>query len=233
MPPVDFTVNDSLTVTLRDAPVQIRWYADVLVRFYHVAAACPRRPADRILHILVVFRLFKPGCVERDHRLVALRLSGLPVVCDTAAMAFNANFWLASSAAAPVIVLAAVVTLPDATDVLSFGAYRSFKATTDKILDQHRLTGHRDIEDIEHVQHYMEWAFFVWILDIVNVIGQAGLLAVSLLALAYSRAMLPAWLAIVLAVGGVLVLAFTLIVGLFLRREQENEKRQAGDSKDP
>lgn len=39
-------------------------------------------------------------------------------MCDTAAVAFHENFWLATSAVAPVIALAAVVALPDATSLV-------------------------------------------------------------------------------------------------------------------
>jgi CHASE2 domain-containing sensor protein len=46
-----------------------------------------------------------------------------------------------------------------------------------------------------------------------NLIAQAALLAVSLAALAYSRDFVPPWLAIVVAVGGVALLAWTLATG--------------------
>ena len=45
---------------------------------------------------------------------------------------------------------------------------------------------------------------------IVNVLLRAGLLAVSLTALSYGRNVMPPWVAVVMAVGGILLLAITV-----------------------
>lgn len=50
-----------------------------------------------------------------------------------------------------------------------------------------------------------------------NLIVQAALLAVSLAALGYSREFVPPWPAIVVAVGGVGLLAWTLLRGAAIR----------------
>lgn len=59
-----------------------------------------------------------------------------------------------------------------------------------------------------------------------NLIVQAALLAVSLAALAYGRDFVPPWLAIVVAVGGVALLAWTQLRGTGIRTEVE---RAMGD----
>ena len=55
--------------------------------------------------------------------------------------------------------------------------------------------------------------------SVANLILQAGLLAVSLWTLAYDQDVVPPWVAIVLAVGGILLLAWTLTLAGWLRRE--------------
>lgn len=62
----------------------------------------------------------------------------------------------------------------------------------------------------------MTWLF--WGATAGNLIVQAGLLAVSLSALAYRRDVMPAWVAIVLAVGGILLLAWSTGMAVQYRR---------------
>jgi uncharacterized membrane protein len=64
-----------------------------------------------------------------------------------------------------------------------------------------------------------------------NVIVQAGLLAVSLAALAYDQDVVPPWVAIILAVVGILLLAWTLMAGAYIRIQGEN--REIDQSNDP
>jgi len=52
-------------------------------------------------------------------------------------------------------------------------------------------------------------SLLVWGTTLVNLVVQAGLLAVSLSALAYQQNVMPPWLAIFLAVGGILLLAWS------------------------
>jgi hypothetical protein len=54
-------------------------------------------------------------------------------------------------------------------------------------------------------------------LTVFDVTVQAGLLGVSLSALAAGRNVMPPWVAVVLAVGGILLLALTLVWGAALR----------------
>jgi len=118
-------------------------------------------------------------------------------------MTYHESFWLATGAAAPVIALAAVVALSDA------------------------LQTERDAKS-----PYGIWAAS-WgtatvtsMISILNVIVQAALLAVSLSALAYGQNVMPPWVAIVLAVGGILLLGWTLAIGAAIRRKLgELEKR--------
>jgi hypothetical protein len=58
----------------------------------------------------------------------------------------------------------------------------------------------------------------IWWIAIVNVVLQAVLLAFSLTALAYNVDVIPRWLAIVLTVGGILLLAATVSLVSAYRR---------------
>lgn len=60
-----------------------------------------------------------------------------------------------------------------------------------------------------------------------NLIAQAVLLAVSLAALACNRDVVPPWLAIVVTVGGVGLLAWTLLRGAAIRPDAERCIRSA------
>jgi hypothetical protein len=60
-----------------------------------------------------------------------------------------------------------------------------------------------------------------------NLMAQAALLAVSLVALAYSRDFVPPWLAIVVAVGGVGLLAWNLLRGVGIRYWVERAIRES------
>ena len=60
-----------------------------------------------------------------------------------------------------------------------------------------------------------------------NLIAQAVLLAVSLAALAYGLDLVPPWLAIVVAVGGVALLAWTLLREVGMRDKVERVIRLA------
>jgi hypothetical protein len=57
-----------------------------------------------------------------------------------------------------------------------------------------------------------------WGTTVGNLIVQAGLLTVSLSALAYQRELIPAWVAIALAAGGILLLAWSTSMAVHYRR---------------
>ena len=124
-------------------------------------------------------------------------------------MSYRADFWLAVSAAAPVITLATVVAMPDVLNVAM--------ALTDP-LPSERLPP--DAPDDREISSGRIWLIgtVTAALAFFNLLVQAGVLAVSLAALAVGRDVIPPWVAIVLAVGGALVLALTLVVGAAIRR---------------
>jgi len=129
-------------------------------------------------------------------------------------VAFYESFWVATSAAAPVIALAAVVALPDASTVRSV-ASRRYRRRRDQIGDRHPLEAIFEplpgARELSMLQARSAWSasLLVWGTTLVNLVVQAGLLAVSLSALAYQQNVMPPWLAIFLAVGGILLLAWS------------------------
>lgn len=144
-------------------------------------------------------------------------------------MTFHETFWLATAAAAPVIALAAVVALPDTSGLYGNHAQRlegEYKDLSAKLRpsiagDTSGLAGllvaamgvsvdMRDRMVGQAVKSYRVMAWVVRLAAIVNMLLQAGLLATSLVALAYNLDVMPPWVAIVLAVGGILLLAATV-----------------------
>jgi hypothetical protein len=173
-------------------------------------------------------------------------------------VAFHESFWLATSAAAPVIALAAVVALPDlsnsprAVSVLRVGiqvqsAYDEIKrrkavsgdtselsvgdllkSVTDdplkNLTQELRLMAEPPWDRLRTLASVHQWLSFG------NVITQAGLLAMSLAALAYARDVVPLWVAITLAVGGILLLAGTSVAGASIRIQLKSwEPGQSSD----
>ena len=63
--------------------------------------------------------------------------------------------------------------------------------------------------------------------------GVLGLLALSLTALTYNRDLVPPWVAITMAVGGILLLAWTLVAGASFREESEGTALVQRDSNRP
>jgi hypothetical protein len=133
---------------------------------------------------------------------------------DTAVVPFQENFWIAASTAAPVITLAIVVVIPDAAGI-------RFRAENRKHELRHHPVPAADPEKFEKRLLKLERAVQVTRRNVrlcyANLIVQAALLAVSLAALAYTRDFVPPWLAIVVAVGGVALLAWTLLRGAGIR----------------
>jgi hypothetical protein len=174
---------------------------------------------------------------------------------DRISTMFYESFWLATSAAAPVIALAAVVSIPDSTNTASVAAFRSkatvgalqpmidrlrneleqVKASRNKLTDPVSLelqsspditaiqteldSAMESLEDNDRYAEVTRRAAMNAVWSSINVLVQSGLLAVSLTALAYDRDIVPPWLAIVLAVGGLLLLAWTVVSGAAIRSQ--------------
>ena len=131
-----------------------------------------------------------------------------PGTWDTAAVAFHESFWVATSAVAPVIALAAVVALPDASTMVDVTA-RSRRTIhpVDRVPFRFVFATRRTV-----VRLARWWSLLIWGTTIFNLIAQAGLLAVSLWALAYNQDVMPPLAGIALAAGGILLLALTATV---------------------
>jgi hypothetical protein len=139
-------------------------------------------------------------------------------------MPFHETFWLAAAAAAPVITLATVVVVPDAAGI-RFRAARREQDLRDLAVRAAPATadGRQSVPVAKPGEagtwppppQRLAWAVRVTRrnarLCYANLIAQAALLGVSLAALADSRDFVPPWLAIVVAVGGIGLLAWTLL----------------------
>ncbi len=79
----------------------------------------------------------------------------------------------------------------------------------------------KDSDDKDSARKLRSVIVTIRVLTISNVIAQAALLAVSLSALAVAQNVMPPWAAIILAVGGILLLAYTLIKSANVRKGLE------------
>ena len=135
--------------------------------------------------------------------------------CDTATVISDSNFWVATSAAAPVIALAAIVALPDAAAAVG--------KSSEYLNELHRLWPQPDRSArivILLNRIFRWWRMLVWALTAANLLAQAALLAVSLSALAYGRDTIPPSAAIALAVGGIVLLAWTASASASIKRQK-------------
>jgi hypothetical protein len=107
-------------------------------------------------------------------------------------VAFHESFWVVTGTAAPVIALAAIVSLADADR-----EFMGFLVTA--------------LSDFERIKPFMNRAAFtgIWIgvSGLLNLLLQATLLTISLVSLAEDVNSVPPWSAIAMAVGGVILLA--------------------------
>lgn len=111
-------------------------------------------------------------------------------------MSYHEAFWLATAAAAPVIALAAVVALPDMADAT--------REASNAAQDAVRYSVEARFESSSRAARSQYATLGI-------VLAQAALLAVSLSALATHRDVMPAWVAIVLAVSGIMLLTVTTL----------------------
>lgn len=143
-------------------------------------------------------------------------------------MTFHESFWAATSAVAPVIALAAVVALPDAATLIGRAnsiLQGTLRQSSNEYAGQETFLAMRARE----TRH---WAWIAWLATLANMMIQAGLLTVSLCALAYRQDIVPLWLAIVLATGGILLLAWSTFVSANWRWALEHELFGQGGSAD-
>jgi hypothetical protein len=121
-------------------------------------------------------------------------------------VSYHEAFWVATAAAAPVITVAIVVAMPD-TSATVWAVQRSaeeYKADVPPGPDEDWDRGLRAMTGM------LLNVTVVYIVEILNLLVQAGLLAVSLSALAAGRNVTPPWIAIVMAVVGTLLLAWSI-----------------------
>ena len=192
---------------------------------------------------------FVPGGIEHHFTNVV----GLSEVCDTAGMTFQESFWLAASTAAPVIALAAAVAVPDSATAVRMVSVLWFPSEARKrfsqlledrnspSLDKVSKSEPEDLEGksldevyqtLTHIplNKLYSRAINNQRLSLFNVIIQAILLAISLTALGYDEDIIPQWAAIILAVGGILLLVQTLATGAFIRTQLDNRKLDKGSN---
>jgi hypothetical protein len=130
------------------------------------------------------------------------------------------EFWVATAAAAPVIALAAVVALPDLTTAEFEVVKRLYdKAIADGVKDAgffHEPRAERLLRNARIARG----------MTMANVIIQAVLLAVALGALATDQNLMPPLAAVVLAVGGILLLSWTIRGATTLGERQRDYLKQ-------
>jgi hypothetical protein len=137
------------------------------------------------------------------------------------------SFWVATSAVAPVVALAAVVALPDATligranNVLQ--RLKEDQPPRDAELHNFLAGAARDMR---------KWAGIAWLITLANLIIQAGLLVVSLCALALRQDVMSFWLAIGLATSGIVLLAVCTMVSASQRWTLEGGLFREGGAAD-
>jgi hypothetical protein len=135
-------------------------------------------------------------------------------------VSYHDSFWLATGAAAPVIALAAVVALPDIAVMERRAWIRYAKGAIPPDLKQKDPAG--DLP--KQLWHAVN---LIWYVSLFNMIIQAAVLAVSLSALASEQNVVPPWIAIVPAVGGIILLAWTLAMGVRFRGTLEKVEKIA------
>jgi hypothetical protein len=139
-------------------------------------------------------------------------------------MAFHDGFWLVAGTAAPVVALAVVVSLGDAA--------KEYVASV--LQDPDALRAGRPARWWFNRSTFPVYAV-VFYCALFNLFLQAGLLAVSLVSLAGDANSVPTWLAIVAAVGGLVLLAISAFGAVLLsvtRMVNAHRNEQRGESLD-
>lgn len=132
-------------------------------------------------------------------------------------MSYQETFWVVVGTAAPVIALAAVVALPDTSNMFPDFIQSFMSPEFKETMNAKARKGYEQLATSAYKPFQLFAATIQWG-AIGNVLIQAGLLAVSLTALGYERDVMPPWVAIVLAVSGILLLALIVSVVPAYRR---------------
>ena len=129
-------------------------------------------------------------------------------------MAFHEGFWVVTGTAAPVVALAAVVSLSDA------GGPGFLTVKVDpRMLPLDKAFAYAFVEASARIARWVAWV------SLFNLLLLTALLAVCLVSLAGSVNLVPPWLAIGAAVAGLLLLAvssFGVVLVRALRRPAAN-----------
>jgi hypothetical protein len=148
----------------------------------------------------------------------------------TTAVAFPHDFWLVAGTAAPVVALAAVVSLGDAlkesasSESVALRWWRAglvettvseMAAKPDLSTDQPGINSLAALDEFTKDSKSLANALVV--VGLFNLVLQAALLAFSLVSLLNDSNVVPPWFAITAAVGGLLLLAIAALGAVSLR----------------
>jgi hypothetical protein len=140
----------------------------------------------------------------------------LTICAKLAGMSFDESFWVVVGTAAPIIALAAVISVNDTarTQFAVSDASTTVLATVrgDETDGMYRLLDKRANSLVA-----------VRVAQLSNLCLQAVLLAVSLLSLSFARNLIPAWICVVVPAAGVLLFAYA---GLTVTKAQELTRSQ-------
>jgi uncharacterized membrane protein len=132
-------------------------------------------------------------------------------------VSYHEAFWVVTGTAAPVIALAAVVALPDTS------------AMTSRTVQHFGSAWLPTAEQLKTGSELWTRAAIIKVSAVTNLVAQACLLLISLMALMWASNPLSPWVAVAIAVGGILLLAWTLSAGSLLRRTLDSLDTRSGD----
>lgn len=135
-------------------------------------------------------------------------------------MTFHDTFWLVAGTAAPVVALAAAVSLTEVN------------RQQRRMIDDLVVAGLATYEpEPKRSPPGTGIATYLWLSQIVNVVAQAFLLAIALLSIDYQRNVVAALIAVVIPVAGVLVIAASGIGIWRARAVADRAIRHASDGR--
>jgi hypothetical protein len=150
---------------------------------YCASIACSRRPAE-------------PQLTLRTRVLRSCgQVAGHLAACNTATVAYHEAFWVVIGAAAPVVALAVIVSLPDSLTLAG-------QADMDRGVNALR----------EAANGVYRLAARIFVTGLINMLLQAGLLAVSLVSIEDGANCVPPWTAITATVGGIVLLGVASVM---------------------
>ena len=174
----------------------------------------------------------RPGRVAATSQHERLDHHSPSGACDTATVTYHESFWIAASAVAPVIALAAVVAMSDAASIMGEARRAEYSMRMSRILAGARLLDEAYRRDLAAAQQDRvaegeargagKWSLIAWLGTLLNLAIQAALLAVSLWALAYHEDVIRPWVAIIPAIGGIVLLACIALVAAEQRYTLQN-----------